>query len=249
MSSNGRNATAGILHRPRRNRYFYGKKLDVHHFELEQDYFNAKRWLLNRLISGFGVICGLKVIQHDDDTVIVKPGLAIDKWGREVIVTADTAPTKIAPPAPGAPPPGGENFIYVCLEYLECETDPAPVLQNECHGGQRCMPDTVHERYKVSTHDGKAPKLMHRCQIPDLTDDDTGEIDYDIMAKWITEKCPAPADEPCIPLAQIEFDEDGTCKEIDLTVRPLVYTNDLLFEMILSMTEPEQPGKPRGGKH
>jgi len=38
-----------------RNRYFYGKLLDVFHFELEQNYLNAKRWLLTRLVTGYGV--------------------------------------------------------------------------------------------------------------------------------------------------------------------------------------------------
>ena len=49
------------LKTPVRNRYFYGKLLDVFHFELEQSYFNAKRWRLNRRVFGFGVICGLDV--------------------------------------------------------------------------------------------------------------------------------------------------------------------------------------------
>ena len=34
---------------PRRNHYFYGKRMDVQHFQMEQDYGKLKRWLLNRL--------------------------------------------------------------------------------------------------------------------------------------------------------------------------------------------------------
>src|SRR3970282_1579003 len=47
------------LESPTRNRYFYGKLLTERHFDLEQRYFNRKRWLLNRLTLGSGVICGL----------------------------------------------------------------------------------------------------------------------------------------------------------------------------------------------
>ena len=39
------------LRAPVRNNYFYGKLLDVFHLEMEQEYFNAKRHLLNRLAN------------------------------------------------------------------------------------------------------------------------------------------------------------------------------------------------------
>ena len=60
------NGTTGDLKSPVRNRYFYGKMLDVFHFELEQDYFNQKRWMLNQRVIGCGVICGLDVILGQD---------------------------------------------------------------------------------------------------------------------------------------------------------------------------------------
>ncbi len=251
MSSQDKDVAAGTLYRPVRNRYFFGKKLDVRHFELEQDYFNAKRWLLNRFVSGFGVVCGLNVVWADPskrDAVIVRPGLAIDKWGREIIVVNDSKPVKIVPMVTDTCKPGEEKFNHVCIGYLECEADPAPVLASECDGGQRCMPDSIQERYKISVLPCKAPKIPRRCQIPDLTNDDTGEIDYDIMAKWISEKCPKRADNPCIPLAELEFDDNGKCSGIDITVRPIVYTNDLLYEMILAITEQDSSPRP-GGKY
>ena len=79
-----------------RNRYFYGKLLDVFHLELEQEYFNSKRWLLNRLITGPGVVCGLNVTLTDDkESIIVQPGLAIDRCGREIIVTKPSRPVSL----------------------------------------------------------------------------------------------------------------------------------------------------------
>lgn len=239
------------LQKPVRNRYFYGKHLDVHHFEVEQRYFNSKRWLLNRLVSGFGVVCGLNIVRSEDDnrdSVIVKPGLAIDKWGREIIAVKDSRPTKVAPPLPGSTRAGEERYIYLCMEYLECDAEPVPVLSSECGTGQTCMPDEIHERYKITIHPGRAPEIGRRCHIPDLTNDETGEIDYDVMAKWVSERCPPAAEDPCIPLAQIQFGESGTDWSIDITVRPLVYTNDLLYEMILAMTEPDKNVSP-GGKY
>src|SRR5206468_11586399 len=47
----------GTLTPPQRNKYFYGKLMDVPHFQMEQTYGNWKRWLLNRLALGEGVLC------------------------------------------------------------------------------------------------------------------------------------------------------------------------------------------------
>src|SRR5262245_25915743 len=88
----------GAIHPFVRNRYFYGKLLDVHHLELEQDYLNGKRWLLNRLVSGYGVICGLDVQPAQKGrAVVVTPGIALDRGGREIVVACTSEPIAIPP--------------------------------------------------------------------------------------------------------------------------------------------------------
>lgn len=77
------------LTEPRRNHFFYGKRMDVQHFEMEQQYGKLKQWLLNRLTLGKGVLCGLRV-SLDGQRVCVDPGVAIDGWGREIIVPVRT---------------------------------------------------------------------------------------------------------------------------------------------------------------
>jgi hypothetical protein len=97
---------------PTRNRYFYGKLLDVFHFELEQNYFNSKRWLLNRLVTGYGVVCGLNVLlTADKKSIYVTPGVAIDKCGHEIIVCQPSCPVQLPPPPPPPPTPatGGQT--------------------------------------------------------------------------------------------------------------------------------------------
>ena len=74
-----------------RNRYFYGKLLDVYHFDLESNYLNGKRRLLNRMVSGYGVVCGLDVQRGPSrDSIVITPGLALDKWGNEIVVPKRT---------------------------------------------------------------------------------------------------------------------------------------------------------------
>lgn len=78
-----------------RNKYFYGKLMTVRDFELEQEYFNGKRYLLNRLVYGKGLLFGfsnLELLQERSDEVSIlfrDGGVALDSLGREIIVPAD----------------------------------------------------------------------------------------------------------------------------------------------------------------
>ena len=64
-----------------RNKYFYGKLLSVDDFELEQDYMNNKRRMLNRYLNGCGVVAGLYVVGLDEQTISVEAGIALDATG------------------------------------------------------------------------------------------------------------------------------------------------------------------------
>ena len=69
-----------------RNRYFYGKLLTVRDFEVEQRYHCTKRELLNRLVHGAGVVCGLGVTASDESTLMIESGMALDYQGREIVL-------------------------------------------------------------------------------------------------------------------------------------------------------------------
>src|SRR5215208_210900 len=93
-----------------RNRYFYGKLMTVRDFLREQEYFNSKRWLVNRLLFGSGIVCGLEVAAvgggpADAAVVEIQPGVAFDLKGREITVSegarVDLAKLDAAGLAPG----------------------------------------------------------------------------------------------------------------------------------------------------
>jgi hypothetical protein len=251
------------LKSPVRNRYFYGKLLDVYHFQLETHYFNAKRHLLNRLISGYGVVAGLDVqCGADPQQIILQPGLAIDKWGRELLVPETTAPIVIpadvvqdaidhspdAAPGQGqGQPPAAGGTVRVLLCHHECESDPTPVLAGDCGTVGECEPGTIRERYRVVFKAGAAPAPQLGCQISELLYGN--QVDYQALTKWVSASAAEAAPDPCIPLANIDLTADGghACDpdRIDITIRPIVYTNDLLFEIILALTKPATPDSRR----
>ena len=101
-----------------RNRYFTGKALTVRDFTDEQAYFLSRHRLHNRLMHGWGVVCGLEVDPNPNpacpDGLIVRKGIAIDGFGRELIVCRDVylhlpaqpAPSPAPTPVPSSPNPG-----------------------------------------------------------------------------------------------------------------------------------------------
>ncbi len=253
---------------PVRNRYFYGKLLDVFHFELEQDYFNIKRWLLNRLVAGYGVVCGLGVsLGPDNQSVVVSPGVAIDKCGHEIIVCHPSDPFPLPPP-PSAPPPGGSGsspsasnptsptaadccdtgtYYHLSLCYLECQADPVPALGGDCDTQALCTPGAIRERYKLGLDEGKLCPASTTSRIPDAIAN--GQVVYSVLVNYVSNPCPDPCDDCCIPLANICLPDPGKSYDqnsIDITVRPIVYTNDVLYELILAMNQGQ--AQARGGK-
>lgn len=243
------------LKTPERNRYFYGKLLDVYHFELETNYLNAKRWLVNRLVSGYGVICGLDVqLCNDGKSIIVLPGVAIDKWGREIIVPEPSNPVQLPDvPALKYDTPKQEhceedNFVHVCLCFYECESDPVPVLAGDCKTVELCAPGAIRERYKIVIKEGKIPEVHIECSIPDIISGN--RVNYPALAIHVSKPCRELPEDACIPLANVRLPEPGMLCDpngIDITIRPIVYTNDLLFELILELTAGEK-SYLKGGK-
>ncbi len=69
-----------------RNRYFYGKLLTVKDFEAEQNYNRNKHRFSNIVMNGAGVVYGLGVTVHDNTTLLIESGFAIDYDGQEIVI-------------------------------------------------------------------------------------------------------------------------------------------------------------------
>ena len=105
-----------------RNRYFYGKLLTVRDFEVEQRYHCTKRELLNRLLHGAGVVCGLGVTASDESTLMIESGMALDYQGREIVLPE--ALFRKLPMLEGHETLTGKKDAYLCLAYHEEDVEP-----------------------------------------------------------------------------------------------------------------------------
>lgn len=133
-----------------------------------------------------------------------------------------------------------DRVVHVVLCYHECPVEPAPVMVGGCHEPEPCEAGVILERYKLLFRRGCVPRSGAELRVPDVI---SGrelrgmELDWDRLVEAISEGCPRCPDDPCIPLAELRFSERGRCRQdlIDITVRPIVFTNDLLFQLLLSM--------------
>ncbi len=153
---------------PKRNHYYFSKMMDVLQFEMEQSYLNDKRWLLNRLSLGEGVLCGLKVFERDGKLCIA-PGVAIDSFGHEVIVPGQYCLDPwLLPDACGKPrkelPRDKAHRVTICLGYRECLADQAPVLVTDCRAESLCEAGSVVESFDIWVREGWPKTRKTLCE-------------------------------------------------------------------------------------
>ena len=120
----------------KRNNYFQGQLLSAKDFQDEQEYFREKRRLQNRCLHGWGIICGLNVSLQPNE-VRVKPGLALDCQGNDIVV----------PGIVNIPLPESKTCQYVVIEYTEKLCSYVPVIGEPDDDSQ---PTRIEESYSIS---------------------------------------------------------------------------------------------------
>ncbi|MEO3872734.1 hypothetical protein ABGB18_28300 [Nonomuraea sp. B12E4] len=230
------------LRAPTRNNYFYGQLMTVETFTTETDYFLRQERTFNRLAMGHGVVCGLDVQLADAGrAVVVTPGLAVDRWGRRIVVPRASARVPIPDDVLEEAVERGRECrqdacVQVLIGYHECVTDPMPVHAGDCEDPRPCMPGTLREGYTVSFRADCAPT---KRPSPGGRLIRGGKVDYAELARLVTRDCPAPAADPRIVLAALQIEDCPPRAEgdPDITVRPVSPTNQVLMRLLLALLE------------
>lgn len=128
-----------------RNRYFYGKLLTVRDFEVEQRYHCTKRELLNRLLHGAGVMCGLSVTASDESTLMIESGMALDYQGREIFLPE--AIFRKLQMLEGQESLTDKKDAYLCMTYAEENIE--PVNATGAEAGTEHQFDLTREGYRL----------------------------------------------------------------------------------------------------
>lgn len=228
-----------------RNRYYYGKLMDVLHFSMEQQYVLAKEWLYNRSVLGSGIVCGLGVdpiTTSAGNGVIVRSGLAIDGWGREIIVPNDVPLVPLALTdqcgAPVQQQPGQQlpSKVMVQVCYDECSSDFAPAMVNEdCGCGDRCESGTVVESYCLRVLAGSGPAVTLPCL--DAVKKALSAGDVHAALCGLSKTCTPDPDDPCLTLANVAVGANGALTIDDCTPRAIAPTNLMLVQLLACLAD------------
>lgn len=244
-----------------RNNFYFGKLMKAQDFETEQSYFNEKRWLINRMVHGWGVVCGLDVNPLEDESnkltkVSIEPGLAIDCHGREIIV-CKRKEVSLKPEETecsnndNTHQTGKQEKYAICLKFKDCKTEYFPVMYGTCDQKEKCQSNRIKDWFevivvpfsKLNKENHRQDKKEHFCpkkySCPDKEDSQKNPQKkslHECICDWLI-NCPECCDHSCIVLATIALDENSEIKNIDKDIdkcseRKLIYNNPLLYDLI-----------------
>jgi len=137
-----------------RLRWFTGRFITARDLTDEQEYHLGRHRLHNRLLHGWGTVCGLGVHpnQRPDcahEWVWVDPGIAIDCLGREIILRHREAVHWEIDPSRST---SEDALAILCIRYGECYAEPLPAIVSDCSHGGATEPGRVVERAELEVH-------------------------------------------------------------------------------------------------
>lgn len=232
-----------------RNNYYFGKLMRAQDFQTEQSYFNEKRWLINRMVNGWGVVCGLDVEivygnGNEKDKIKIEPGLAIDCFGREILV-CEPQFIPIIPEAPecdnNQTQQSEEKKYAVCLKFKECKTDSFTVSYGACDQKEKCQFNHIKDWFeikvvpfsKLEREKHHQNKEKHFCpNMYGCPDKETSMSLHECICEWLI-NCPQCCEHSCVVLATVTLNENFEIQNVDEYFdRKLIYNNPLLYNLI-----------------
>jgi hypothetical protein len=222
---------------PKRVNYFNGMLLTEEELQQEQSYQVEKQKLRLRYLHGYGTVCGLRVTLSEEDKpgfIVVEPGFALDKWGREIIVPEDVE-LDLNSYAQEC-----DVELYVVLEYKEQPIKPIPILgatiESETH-----PPSSILETYKLDVWDQPPEASDHnRSGFNELLEE-AGSTDLDVKHFWkqvcefVIQPCNPCAPNPALTLAKVTIPIKGPITTADIdncTYRPVAVSMEILIRML-----------------
>ncbi|KAB8141608.1 hypothetical protein F8S13_17850 [Chloroflexia bacterium SDU3-3] len=158
---------SGALSPDQRVSYEFGMVLGVDDFRQEQLYFLEKEYQHNRGLHGFGTVYGLRVLvappqgSQEDLQITVEPGMAIDQYGRAIVVRSSQCarlgawlakqvqadPGLIERQRAGI---SGDLSLYVVLRYAECADALVPIPGQPCDSAADSMaPSRIRDSFAI----------------------------------------------------------------------------------------------------
>jgi hypothetical protein len=218
---------------PERARYFFGQVLGVDDLQAEQDYGLGKGRRHDRFLHGWGVVCGLGVTGETGGTVTVEPGLAVDPWGREIVVgERRTVDPRILTDDAGEPT-GVEptkDAVTLCLAYAEAATHPTASIEDTPQAGRTT------ETYRLLVRDGvpaSPSRVLTRAQRDIILSGTAPPAERLALASAEASSCQVPGVD-CVVLSTVALRGNGPGVD-PWTYRRQLYSVAALQELLFRL--------------
>ena len=233
-STSTSSCTTSVVELPR---YYPRQLITPDDLTLEQNYFRDRMRRHNRLLHGWGVVCGalvcpVPVVNDDGITsyapwqVQVQPGYILGPYGDEIVVdckrTIDVR-TQGVSGVSGEPcldlpdpwctqvfiaPPIDQTTYYIAVKYVQSMTRPVRVQPVGCGcSDSSCEYSRWHDGYQIG--------VLDQCPDCNITDANTPGPAFINLVKGDTPPCPPCDCGPWVGLAAVTVDPDGTIAQID----------------------------------
>lgn len=220
------NGTGGAARTGReRTRFFPRQLVTPDDMTQDQIYFREKARRHNRLLHGWGIVCGAWVRPGESACeVIIEPGYILGPYGDEIVIDDEiTVDLCRQDPDGNALSPCGDvdpwcsdvrvsrrggQALYLAVRYAECETRPVRVMPAGCG-----CDDAECEYSRI--RDSFALKVL--TELPASYDPmPQTDIEYAVMCPGqgdYRRQCPPCPDDPWVILATITLNDNGEIGE------------------------------------
>jgi hypothetical protein len=208
---------------------FYARQL-VTPEDLTQDqiYFREKFRRHNRMLHGWGVVCGACVRRGKTACeVIIEPGYILGPWGDEIVLTQDVKvdicklgsreqigccdPSPLDPWCGEAKPDCPAGTLYLAIRYEECQAKPVRASHSACGCGcddSACEYSRIRDGYAVALLRELPPTYTTPMQQPTLAE---------ILpcVRRAARPCPPCPESPWVILADLAVDRNCNVRAVD----------------------------------
>jgi len=237
-----------------RPRYYARQLITSDDLTLEQDYFRSKLRLHNRLLHGWGVVCGAQVCpvpkansgnntdQKEPWMVMVCPGYVLGPYGDEIYidckrpvdlrtrgvvgVTGEPCTDSIDPWCTEVPEERDTTKLFVAVRYKQIATRPVRVQPAGCGcDDNRCESSRWRDGYEIGI-------------LTSWPDCGVDPPQFDDIWEGSPSECAPCPQQPWVVLAQVSLDNDGAVNINNCACRRLVGS---FMNFWWACTEPPTP--------
>jgi hypothetical protein len=213
-----------------RTRFFSRQLVGPDDLTQDQLYFREKARRHNRLLHGWGIVCGARVRQGEGDCgVVVEPGYVLGPYGDEILIDQEVAVdlcavdldgNAVSPCGAPADPWCAEvrvdrspsDTLYLAVRYAECDARPVQVFGNGCGCDDTdCQYSRTRDSYAIKVLSTLPPTY----QTPMLQPDPSIALQCAAGAAPCGALCSDCATDPWVILADVKVGTDGSGPTID----------------------------------